>query len=211
MLDYTAIVTMLQAAALTDTFTLVRVPSEEPSSIMKVLDAGAGGVVVPLVNTAEQAARAVDACRYPPDGSRSWGPTRAQLRWADYTTVSVNERVVCAVQIETLEAVDNLEEILSVPGVDIALVGPSDLAVSMGMQPGRGPVAGQHAETIAHIAARADAHGVLPAIYCGSVEAGRGFHALGYRMLAIAGDVLLLRDGAVAAVRDFRAQPSVLE
>lgn len=205
MLDFTDIVPMLQAASITKTFTLVRVPSSEPASIMKALDAGAGGVIVPLVNTAKEAERAVEACRYPPDGSRSWGPTRAQLRSCDYTAERVNQMVVCAVQIETLEAIENLDSILAVQGVDIALVGPSDMAVSMGMNPGLGPVPGRHAEVIARVAVRARECGVTPAIYCGSAVAARQFDELGYRMLAVAGDALLLRTSATQAIGDFWA------
>ena len=208
LLDYSDVVAMLQAASITGTLTLVRVPSGEPASIMKALDAGANGVLVPLVNTELEAAQAVQACRYPPDGIRNWGPARAQLAVDDYTAEKANGAVICAVQIETLEAVENLDAILSVPGVDVALVGPSDMAVSMGLQPRLGPIPGRHTEVIAEVTARCLEHGILPAIYCGSAEAARQFDELGYRMLAVVGDALLVKTSASQAIRDFWTPPS---
>jgi 4-hydroxy-2-oxoheptanedioate aldolase len=212
MLDYSDVIAMLQAAAIAQTAALVRVPSEEPAWIMKALDAGAAGIVVPLVNTAEQARRAVQACRYPPAGSRSWGPARAQLWNSDYTVAGVNKSVICAVQIETMESVANLDEILAVEGVDIAFVGPSDLAVSLGEKVRLGPIPGSHQDTIQDIGRRARDQGVVPGIYCGSAAAAIAFADLGYRMLAVAADGLLLRVGATAALREVRewaARPPV--
>jgi 4-hydroxy-2-oxoheptanedioate aldolase len=205
MLDYPDVVAMLQAAAIARTATLVRVPSSEPAWIMKALDAGAAGVIVPLVNTAADARRAVQACRYPPAGGRSWGPARAQLWSSNYTVEEVNKAVVCAVQIETMEAVANLDEILSVDGVGIAFVGPSDLAVSLGEKVRLGPIAGLHQETIEEIGRRTRDHGIVPGIYCGSAAAAIDFADLGYRMLAVAGDALLLRTGATAILNEVRA------
>jgi 4-hydroxy-2-oxoheptanedioate aldolase len=204
MLDYSDVIAMLQAAAISQTPALVRVPSAEPAWIMKALDAGAAGIVVPLVNTAEQARQAVQACRYPPAGSRSWGPARAQLWTSDYTVQGVNKSVTCAVQIETMESVDNLDEILAVEGVDIAFVGPSDLAVSMGETVRLGPIPGSHQDTIAEIGRRARDQGVVPGIFCGSSSAAISFADLGYRMLAVATDALLLRVGSTAALREVR-------
>lgn len=206
MLGFRDVLAMLQAAAITRTPALVRVPSGEPAAIMKALDAGANGVLVPLVNTAAQARQAVDACRYPPMGSRSWGPARAQLLSQPYTASSANADVVCAVQIETTEAVANLDSILEVEGVDVALVGPSDLAVDLGLVPGLGPIEGVHAETLRTLVPRIRKHGVTAAIYCGSVAATLSFHEFGYTMLAASADALLLRQGASHALRTLRAE-----
>jgi 4-hydroxy-2-oxoheptanedioate aldolase len=212
MLDFSVVIIMLQAAAIARTPALVRVPSAEPAGIMKALDAGAAGVLVPLVNTAEQARQAVAACRYPPAGGRSWGPARAQLWDNDYSAAGVNRSVVCAVQIETMESVANLDEILSVDGVDVAFVGPSDLAVSLGEKARLGPIPGLHQDTIAEIGRRARERDVIPGIYCGSAAAAIAFADLGYRMLALANDAVLLRVGATAALREVResaARPAV--
>jgi 2-keto-3-deoxy-L-rhamnonate aldolase RhmA len=100
-----------------------------------VLDIGADGVIVPLVRTADDVRRAVAACRYPPDGLRGFGPRRAsgygRLSGPDYCRLA-NETVICVVQIEHIDAVNNLDEILAVPGLTSIVLGPNDLAGSMG-------------------------------------------------------------------------------
>src|SRR5439155_11269684 len=104
--------------------------------------AGAAGVVVPMVGTAAEAELAARACRYAPDGFRSWGPTRASLGDPDYSPAAANRDVACIVMIETVEGVENVREILAVSGVDAVLIGPFDLALSRSgalESPGRTP------------------------------------------------------------------------
>ncbi len=102
--------------------------------IGRALDAGAAGVIVPMVNSAAEARAAVAACRYPPDGIRSWGPARLHARRIPSTAPErANARVHCLVMVETLDAVRNLDEIAAVAGVTAVFVGPSDLAVDMGL------------------------------------------------------------------------------
>jgi len=131
----------LMATRGADTATLVRVPWNDPVLIKPVLDIGADGVIVPLVRTADDVRRAVAACRYPPDGIRGFGPRRAsgygRLSGPDYCRLA-NETIIVVVQIEHIEAVQNLDEILAVPGLTSIVVGPNDLAGSMGLmgQPG---------------------------------------------------------------------------
>ena len=121
------VVITLSAAAIP---VLVRVPSHEPAAIMKALDAGADGVVVPHVESAEQATASAAACRYPPEGRRSWGPTRASLLRGGDTTAA-NRDVVCIAMVETAAAIDRIEEIAAAPGVDGVLVGSNDLALDL--------------------------------------------------------------------------------
>jgi 4-hydroxy-2-oxoheptanedioate aldolase len=204
LFDVSGAVPMLQATSASGVPTLIRVASAEPAGIGKVLDAGAAGVIVPLVDTAELARQAVLACRYPPQGVRSWGPARAQLNADAYTVESANDSVLCVVQIETTEAVKNLDEIMDVPGVDAILVGPSDLAISLGMTPTLGPVPGEHTRIIASIAAAAAKRGMPCAIYCGTEAATAQFHALGYRILACFGDALTLRQAAADSLLRLR-------
>jgi 4-hydroxy-2-oxoheptanedioate aldolase len=206
LFDLSTTVSMLQATAATGTSTLVRVASADPAAIGKVLDAGADGVIVPLVNTAEQARQAVLACRYPPEGLRSWGPARAQLTAEAYSAESANAEVMCVVQIETTEAVKNLDEIMRVRGVDAILVGPSDLAISLGLTPTLGPQPGEHTQMIAGIAESASKQHMPCAIYCGTEAATAQFHALGYRILACFGDALNLRQAAVHAITRLRRE-----
>jgi len=116
VIDYQTAVTMLQAISTTEAMPFVRVPWNEPGIIGKVLDAGAYGVVIPLVNTREQAEAAVGACRYAPDGYRSFGPVRATYyAGADYAT-GANREIACIIMIETTTALANIDDILSVPG-----------------------------------------------------------------------------------------------
>jgi 2-keto-3-deoxy-L-rhamnonate aldolase RhmA len=118
-----------------ETATLVRVPWNDPVLIKPVLDIGADGVIVPLVRTVDDVRNAVAACRYPPQGIRGYGPRRAsgfgQMGGPDFCRLA-NETVICCVQIEHIDAVNNLDEILKVPGLDSIVIGPNDLAGSMG-------------------------------------------------------------------------------
>lgn len=117
---------------------LVRLTSNSPDQAKRVMDAGARGVVVPMVTTAEDAERAVRAVKYPPTGTRGVGLARAQgygTRFAEYAS-SINARSIVVAQIEHVDAVNRLEEILAVPGIDATIIGPYDLSASMG-KPGR--------------------------------------------------------------------------
>jgi 4-hydroxy-2-oxoheptanedioate aldolase len=120
------------AAAVSGTAVIVRVPWNEPGVIMRALDAGSAGVIVPMVNTPEDAVRAAGACRYAPQGYRSWGYVKADPK-AQFSLAAANMSVVCVVMIETVEAVQNIDEILAVPGVDGAYIGRNDLAISAGL------------------------------------------------------------------------------
>jgi 4-hydroxy-2-oxoheptanedioate aldolase len=198
-LSYADILAMLQAAAIRSTPTVVRTASNDAAEIGRMLDAGAGGVLVPLVNTAADARAAVRAVRYPPDGTRSWGPTRHVLADPGYGPRHANETVVCLAMIETVEAVGNLDAILD-EGVDGVVVGPSDLAISH-----TGEVAGaasgeRDPELIAEVART-----------CARREVACGFAALqphdvlrweraGYTLNTVTWDVGLLSGGMRAAM-----------
>jgi 2-keto-3-deoxy-L-rhamnonate aldolase RhmA len=111
---------------------IVRVAKNDPALIGRVLDAGADGVIIPMVNTAEEAAAAVAACRYPPDGIRSFGPMRADL---GLDLQHLQERVSCFVMIETSLGLDNVNEICAVPGLAGVYIGPADLSIGLGLNP----------------------------------------------------------------------------
>ncbi|MEX0750636.1 MAG: aldolase/citrate lyase family protein, partial [Dehalococcoidia bacterium] len=134
-IDYQVAVTMLQAISLGESTPFVRVPWNDFSMINRVLDAGAMGVIIPMVNSVEEARAAVAACRYFPDGGRSYGPSRANwYAGADYFD-HANEEVACVPMIETAQAVERLDDILAVAGIDAVYVGPSDLSVTYGQPP----------------------------------------------------------------------------
>lgn len=128
MLDFSDALPMLQAISATPATPLVRVGDLDPALIMRMLDAGAYGVICPMISTPEQAAELVAACRYPPTGRRSFGPSRGLLYGgADYVA-HADETIMVIPMIETAEAVARIEEILDVDGIDMIYVGPNDLA-----------------------------------------------------------------------------------
>lgn len=201
-----ALVPMIQALSLTSTPAFVRVPWNEPASIMRALDAGAQGVIVPLVNSAAEAEAAVSAARYAPLGQRSWGPARPLQEIPGYDPTLGNRRVVVVVQIETVEAIANLEEILIVPGVDAVFVGPSDLALSAGWEPTLTPRREEHRKLILDILATAHRKAVPAGVYCGGLEMANQWRTAGFDMLAVSSDSLLLKGAAVEMLRTLRSE-----
>src|SRR5437899_8372574 len=135
VVDYQTAVTMLQAISTTRTIPLARVPWLDPGSIMKILDAGVYGVICPMINTREQAETLVRACRYPPVGYRSYGPVRASIYAGPDYGDRANQDILVIPMIETQEALKNLDDILSVPGVDAVYVGPADMSLALGCRP----------------------------------------------------------------------------
>jgi len=127
---------LIRAIDANATVPFVRVAWNDMVMIKRILDIGAYGVIVPMVNSKEEALNAVRACKYPPVGIRGVGPRRPSKFWTEFNEyfAVANEEIMVVVQVETAEAVDNLEEILSVDGVDAFFIGPSDLSVSMGLK-----------------------------------------------------------------------------
>jgi len=148
--DYQSMVQCFQAMNGHPVTPMVRVPWNDPAAVMKALDAGAYGIICPMINSKAEAEALVAACRYPPRGARSFGPNRALLYGgADYWQ-HANEEVLVLAMVETRQAVKNLDEIVGVDGLDGVYVGPSDLSLSMGKTPTLDP---QDAEVLAAIAA----------------------------------------------------------
>ncbi|MFR9806593.1 HpcH/HpaI aldolase family protein [Pseudonocardia sp. RS010] len=187
-------VEMLRATARTGTTALVRVAANDPVLIGRALDAGAEGVIVPNVESAEAARRAAAAVHYPPLGVRSWGPTRSAYGLGP-DPATVNGQVLCLVMIETAEGVAQAKEITAVPGVHGVYVGPGDLAVSLGLDPVTGPRDDRHRTAVAEIVAACAAAGIAAGITGDPVtEADRGF-----RMVTAGSDVGFLKAGLTAA------------
>jgi 4-hydroxy-2-oxoheptanedioate aldolase len=195
---------VLRAAAITGTPALVRVAWNDPTAIMRALDAGACGVIVPGINTAAEAAEAVRACRYPPAGERSWGPTRAALGIPGYSAAAANAATLCFPMIETKAAFDALGEIGALPGVDGLFVGPTDLALSHGetVSP-MAPTPEQH-ERIAAVADACGSAARVAGIYCGGAAVAGRWLAAGFRLLAIDADAILLGRALVAELEAAR-------
>ena len=204
VIDYQVAVTMLQAISSTAATPIVRVPWNEFGIIGRMLDAGAMGIIVPMVNSPDEARAAVAACRYFPDGARSYGPTRAALyAGADYFD-HANAEVACIPMIETKPALAGLDDILSVPGVDAVYVGPADMSITLGLPP-RMDNGGAFEEARIAIAEGCRQHGVTAGIH-GNAGLARKHADAGYRMITVYHDVAALASGAAADLRVARSQ-----
>ena len=196
VVDYQAMVTMLQAISTTATVPVVRVPWLEPGILMKTLDAGAYGVICPMINTREDAQRLVAYTNYAPKGTRSFGPVRAVLYGgADYPT-HANDTIVRFAMIETAQALDNLDAILSVEGIDAVYIGPSDLSLSLGCKPVFDDVDPKAAQAMDHILERAKAHGVVAGVHNGRTDVALARSAKGFRFVTVGSDARILAAGS---------------
>ena len=196
LIDYQAMVGMLQAISTTATIPVVRVPWLEPGILMKSLDAGAYVVICPMVNTTDDAARLVKWTNYAPRGTRSFGPVRAlYYGGADYQQ-HANETIVRFAMIETAQALDNLDAILSVEGIDAIYIGPADLSLALGCKVAFDEVDPKVAAAIDHILERATAHGVKAGIHNGSPEFARARIAKGFRFVTVGSDAGLMASAA---------------
>jgi 4-hydroxy-2-oxoheptanedioate aldolase len=205
VIDYSNMVPMLQAISTTNTVPIVRVPWLEPGILMKALDAGAYAVICPMVNSREDAEKLVAYTHYAPQGTRSFGPIRALLYGgADYPK-HANETIVTFAMIETAKALDNLDDILSTPGLDAIYIGPSDLSLALGCAPVFDDVDPPVVEAIDHILARAKAHGVVAGIHNGTPEAALKRIAKGFQFVTIASDARLMAAGAQGVIAKMRA------
>ena len=185
MIDYTDLTYMLPAVSNSNATPLVRVPWNEPYEIMKVLDAGAYGVIVPMVNNRAEAEQAVAACRYPPVGARSFGPIRAAVYGGKGYAQEANEQIACVAMIETKEGIEKVEEIASTPGLNGIYIGPADLALAMGL-----PVSGdqpqeEHLEMVKHIQAVAQANNVAIGIHTSSLAYTTKYLELGFNFVTL--------------------------
>jgi 4-hydroxy-2-oxoheptanedioate aldolase len=204
VIDYQAMVTMLQAIATTATVPIVRVPWLEPGIIMKTLDAGAYGVICPMVSTRDEAQRFVAYTSYAPMGTRSFGPVRALLYGgADYPG-EANHTIVRFAMIETAQALDNLDAILSVEGLDAIYIGPSDLSLALGCKPVFDDVDSPVAQAIDHIVARAKVHGVQAGIHNGRSDVAKARIAKGFRFVTVGSDARLLAAGSQQLLGEMR-------
>ncbi len=204
LIDYQAAVGMMQAIATTPVASLVRVPWNDPAIIMKCLDAGAYGVICPLVNNVEEAKRFVGACRYPPAGFRSMGPIRAVPHaGADYVAKS-GETIVCLAMIETAEGLRNVDEIAATPGLDGIYIGPADLSLALGLPGQLDPTAPQAIAAIDTILRSCRQAGRRCGIHTGSVAYAAAMIEKGFDMVTVLSDARFIIDGArqtIAALR----------
>jgi len=175
---------------------------------MKVLDGGAYAVICPMVNTRADAERLVAATHYPPHGTRSFGPIRGLLYGGPDYPAHANDTVVVFAMIETREALDNVDDILSVPGLDAIYIGPSDLSLALGCTPTFDDVDPPAAVAIDHILARAKAHGIVAGIHNGTPEKARERIAKGFQFVTVSSDARLMAAGSQQILSVMRAGAS---
>ncbi|KXX61204.1 HpcH/HpaI aldolase family protein [Rhodococcus sp. LB1] len=202
LIGYSGMVAGLTAIdASGSTVGMIRVESNDPTPIGRALDAGAAGVIVPLVNTAEEAARAVAAATYPPAGVRSYGPMRSQLRIGP-NPADANRDTVVVVMIETPQGLANVEEICAVPGLDGVYVGPSDLRLAVGgAHPNDPSVDDEFEAALVRVREAAAAAGIAAGIHTpdGAVAARR--LAEGYTFATVASDLTHLKAASAAHLK----------
>jgi 4-hydroxy-2-oxoheptanedioate aldolase len=205
VIDYAAAVNMLTAISTTAVTPLVRVPWLEPGTIMKMLDAGAYGVICPMVNCREDAELLVSCCRYPPAGQRSFGPIRALLYGgADYAK-HANRAMVPFAMIETRRGLDNLDEILRVDGLAAVYIGPADLSLALGCEPKFDNETGPIVEAIDLIVRKCRERKVIAGIHNLSPEYALKMIEKGFQFVTVASDARLLAAGAQKALSVMRA------
>jgi len=210
LVGYQVATTMLQAISTTAVVPLTRVPWNDPGLIMKVLDAGSYGVICPMIQNADEAERLVAACKYPPRGVRSFGPIRAKYYGGgsshgggDYHHYADAETLVIA-QIETREAVANLDDILQVPGISAIYIGPSDLSMAYGKEPRAGQSDPEVVEVRRRVLAAAKRHGIPAGIHTNSRDVAVQMIVEGFQLTSLQSDDRFLMNAAkdeVAAVR----------
>jgi 4-hydroxy-2-oxoheptanedioate aldolase len=193
VVDYLESVGMIQAIALVGGTPIVRVPWNEPGIIGKTLDAGAHGVIVPMINTCEQAEAVVRSARYAPEGARSWDPVMAGMRRSEYLAWA-GDHVAVIPMIETTEAIANLDEILAVPGIDAIYVGPADLSLTLGLEPKNNDGEALFDNALSTIVAGCRRHGVVPGIHSTGALTPRR-REQGFRMVTVTSDGLATRAG----------------
>ncbi|HWU65273.1 MAG TPA: aldolase/citrate lyase family protein [Ensifer sp.] len=205
--DYRSMVECFQALGAYPVTPMVRIPWNEPGIIGKVLDGGAWGIICPMVNTADEARALVSACLYPPAGTRSNGPIRSggYGEPGNLYQSFANDELIILPMIETRQAVDNLEEILDVPGVSGAYVGPSDMGLSFGLSPTLDREEDEILDIYKRIVAETKKRGQICGLHNGSPAYAARMIELGFRIVTITSDATLLGKIAAETVKQIRS------
>lgn len=206
-LDYSNVLPMFQAMRASGATLMARVPWNEPGIIMKALDAGAYGIICPMVNSAEEAARFVSYLRYPPLGQRSFGPTRVSFAAGANYAGEANDNMLAFAMIETAEGMANLDAIAATPGLDGIYVGPADLTLSLTqgrLAPGFDREEPEMIAALQTIVAACKKNGIRAALHCGTPAYAARAIGWGFDMTTVGGDSRFLAAAAAAAVAGFR-------
>lgn len=194
---FAAVVAKMQAITAGGSVPIVRVLQNDAGEIGRTLDAGACGVIVPMVNNRQHAEHAVAACRYAPAGTRSFGPIRARVALGVTAPAEIQE-TLCIVMVETQEALANVADIASTDGVDGIYIGPSDLSIDLGLDPVTGPSSSEFAAAAARIQGACHDAGIAAGIHCVDGQMARTYVEKGFQMVTVLSDYSTLARAASA-------------
>lgn len=188
-------ISMFQATQGAGSVPLARLAWNEPWLIMRALDLGAAGVILPLIDSAEDAARAVESCRYPPLGRRSYGPVRAELVMGSGEVDDLNADTLCFAMIETRQGLDHVDAIAATEGLDGLYIGPSDLSIALGLSPRPAPGDDRKplADAIERVGQVCEAHGLIAGIHCSDGHSAEQYASRGFKLVTVGIDTRLLK------------------
>ena len=197
VVDYPNALGMLQSISTTEVTPLARVNWNEPGQIMKILDAGCYGVICPMVSNRKEAENFVKACQYPSNGYRSFGPIRASIYGGDDYVKHANEEILKLAMIETKEALERLDEILDTPNLDGIYIGPADLSLAVGEQPGFDKAENTKAyKEILRILEAAKKRNLLTGLHNGTAEYAQKMINKGFNLVTVGSDSRYITAGA---------------
>ena len=202
--DYTTSIPMLQALANSNSTPMVRVPWNEPGIIMKMLDLGVMGIIAPMINSKEDCEQFVSYCYYPPIGQRSFGPMRAQLIHGGNYFNNANKNILSFAMIETQQAVENLDKILSVPNLTGVYIGPADMSSSYGMKPKFDVKEDPVFSNIKLIAKKTNEYGKIAGIHNGTTKYAKEMIDLGFKLVTISSDFRFMSTHAQSVIDDMK-------
>ena len=189
VIDYPNAIGMLQAISTTEVVPMARVNWNEPGQIMKILDAGAYGIICPMVSNKKEAENFVKACMYPPNGYRSYGPIRGLVYGGSDYADEANNEILKFAMIETKESLDNLDEIMKTPGLDGIYIGPADLSLAIGQKPSFDKPEGDPVyEVIMKILDHAKKNNIIAGIQNGKPEYAEKMINKGFQLVTIGSD-----------------------
>ena len=202
--DYQSSIPMLQSLSSSTSVPMVRVPWSEPGIIMKMLDLGVMGIIAPMINNKEDCKKFVSYCYYPPIGQRSFGPMRAQLIHGSDYFVDANNNILSFAMIETKEAVNNLDEILSVKDLTGVYIGPADMSSSYGLQPKFDIKEDPIFSNIKLISNKAKKYGKISGIHTGSTSYAKEMIELGFNLVTISSDFRAMTTSAQNIINEMK-------
>jgi len=207
LIDYPSAVNMLQAISTTETTPMARVNWNEPGQIMKILDAGCYGIICPMVSNRKEAENFIQACQYPPNGYRSFGPIRASIYGGGDYAKHADQEILKLAMIETKEALEKLDEILDTPNLDGIYIGPADLSLAVGEEPGFDRPENTIAyKEILRILEAANKRNLLAGIHNGTAEYAQKMISKGFNLVTVGSDQRFMSGGAKVAIEKIKGK-----